>query len=902
MKKTVLTIFIIGLFQFTLLSQTRTVINISAKETTVVSYTDKEVNLTGKSDLHLTSLTCKSALVNSIINLTSENSWLFFDNIRPDLANDSLLKNVYVNGSQAANKTNVRIAVYKQGSVIMAHPNGFKPLTAFSSTNFTGDSAMYILNNMYNGLGTMDNKIRSFKLKRGYMATLGNNSDGTGYSRIFIADKQDIEIAEMNYLLDQTVSFIRVFPWEFVSKKGWAGSNYNEYNKVKATWRYDWSAGGSTTNLIEYVPIKQNGGWPGWSEINTKNNITHLLGFNEPDRPDQSNLTVAQALAAWPEFMKSGLRVGTPATSSPNAWLYEFVDSCKARNYRLDFLAVHCYWGGKSAQNWYNDLKYVHTRTGLPIWITEWNNGANWTTETWPTTDMSLSTANAAKQLNDIKGILQVLDTASFIERYSIYNWVQDCRAMVLADTLTPAGKYYAADKPGFAFNKNKEVIPTYKLNKNPTLTISYGTSSVALNVKDANGDYFRGFLLEKKIADGVFAEVINSDSWTVKSGSDTLDLSKGAVKYRAKVKLADGSISNYTPETGMDITSGGSIAQFGKIDVTNVDWNSVFFKKAYDDIPSVVLGAPSNNNTTALISPRVKFVSKTSRFQVQASPWSYQGITALGKDESIPYLTLLPGTYDFGGVKALAARATANGNWTTITFSTPFETVPVVFANQLIAGTTYATSLRIKDVTTTGFKIRITKEAAITSTPGTETISYIAITPGTGKMDGYEFKVGNTASNFIGTTAKLISYGDTIPDPVFVSQMQTCNDDTTATLRTYLVYDKGAYVFKQREKSLSSLSTAFEGVGWIVINPVNVIQGVNTPQENTFSVYPNPVKDLLYFSESLPGTQISVYNLSGVLLKTFRDFGNQISVEDLQPGCYLLKAGQNKITRFIKL
>lgn len=129
-------------------------------------------------------------------------------------------------------------------------------------------------------------------------------------------------------------------------------------------------------------------------------------------------------------------------------------------NYRVDFVALHCYWGGKSPQNWYNDLKYIHERTGRPLWITEWNNGANWTTEWWPDASKAYTDANARKQLNDLKGILQVLDTASFVERYFIYDWVQDCRAMVLNGQLTLAGAYYSANKSQIAYNGNREVVP----------------------------------------------------------------------------------------------------------------------------------------------------------------------------------------------------------------------------------------------------------------------------------------------------------------------------------------------------------------------------------------------------------------------------------------------------------
>ncbi len=904
----------------------RTVVEITARETTVSNYVDREIIINGKSDLKITSATCLAALNNSIIRLNSEDSWIIFENLRPTAVVDSLLRFVFVNNAAAVNRTNVRVAIYAHGTVVMPHTSQIRPLSVWTNRNFTGSTATYPLFTYHNGLGAMDNKIRSFKLKRGYMATLANNADGSGYSRVFIADKEDIEFSELTFLLDETVSFIRVFPWEYVTKKGWCGSGSGggtDTERLKGTWWYSWSADQNSSLNQEYVPIKQNLGWPGWSEINSKQNVSHLLGFNEPDRPDQSNMTVAQALAMWPEYMKSGLRIGTPATASPNAWLYEFVDSCKARNWRIDFLAVHCYWGGKSPQNWYNDLRYVHQRTGLPIWITEWNNGANWTTENWPTTDRSLSPANAAKQLNDLRAIMNVLDTASFIERYSIYNWVQDARALILSgdfrvtanastgrnDTvflqngLTPAGVLYMNNKSRMAFDRRYEVIPTWRLLRNPGLTLSYGTNTVAVNVNDQNGDFFRGFILEKKVGNGNFAVILDSNDRNLRTFSDVLDITGGPVKYRVRTKLVDGTLSNYSPEVGMDITNGDNNMQFGKLNLSSTEWSSVFFNQPFDEIPSIVLGAPTNNNLNALISPRVRFVSRTTRFQIQASTWSYLNMNAFSKDEFIPYLLMKSGEQQLGNVKVFSGRSTANANWTTVTFPTAFDVTPVVFVNQLIAATTYATVVRIRNVTNTGFQVKIFKEEGITSIPGTETISYIAITPGKGHIGGRKFVVGRTADNFVTTSARQILFGDTIPNPVFIAQMQTCNDEVTATLRSFHEFERGAFVFKQRERSVSSTTPATEAAGWIVIDPVSVIQSVEQIREPVLSFTPNPVTERIILHHMIPsGEKIDIYSFSGVLIKSVFTNGNSVDVRDLPSGYYLIKARSFSPAKFIKL
>lgn len=886
---------------------TRTAVVVNNEKVTVSDYIDKDVTVSGKSELHISGT--GTLLSNTEINLVSMDAWLFFDNLRPQFVVDNLLAKVKVNGQAAVNKTNCRVAIYTNGTVVMPYPSTIKPLEVFSGQNFTGESNTYDVHTYYRGLAGMENKIRSFRLKRGYMATLANNTDGTGYSRVFIADAADLEVPVISSLLDKTVSFIRVLPWEYVTKKGWCGTGSGggpDAEMVNGTWWYSWSADQNSRTNQEYVPIKQNLGWPGWTEINNKQNVSHLLGFNEPNRPDQSNMTVAQALAAWPEYLKSGLRLGSPSPSDPfgsnGAWLYEFLDSCKARNYRVDYIAIHCYWA-KSPQSWYNDLKYVHERTGLPIWITEWNNGANWTNETWPTADRSYSDANATKQLNDLKGILNVLDTASFVERYSIYNWVQDARAMILNGSLTKAGQYYKDNKSVMAFNRKKEVIPTYTF-RNPSLGISFGSQSMTVTITDPNGDYYNGNIIEKKVGNGDFVVVNDVSETTLKTFNQPIDLvNESKVRYRARVRYNDGTLSAYTNEVGLDVTQGDE-QQYGNLSYGNVSWNSVFFKKPYTAVPAIILGSPTNQNSGVLMTPRARMVSFTSRFNVQLAPWAYQNTTSLSREEKVPYFITPFGNFDFGGLKAEANRVQVDGVWTPVTFATPFETVPVVFVSPLNSSTTHPLTARVRNVTTTGFELKLQKESAIKTSISKESVAYLAVTQGTGTVNDQKLIVGKTADNVIKTTGYTkIDFGATIEDPVFIAQMQTCNDDTvTAVIRTLSISTSFANITKQRERSTGVTVAGNETAGWMVLEPVKTSLTKHSAQAR-LGFYPNPVKDVLYLTRNISeGESFEIFNMYGVLQKLVHTAGNTIDVSDLAPGTYLIrseKSGNNKFMKF---
>ncbi|WP_295122520.1 glycosyl hydrolase [uncultured Chitinophaga sp.] len=494
----------------TLVTGTRQTVNLTGSAQYLIPAFNTDYVVAGKTDVHFTGE--GSPFVNSTITLNSNDSWLFFDNVKPSLITANWLSSVKINGAAAVVNSNVRLSPYKNGTVVI--PNGnqtsLAALQVYSQQNLSGTSATYPIE-VYNSLGALDNKIRSFKLKRGYMATFGNNPDGTGYSRVFIASDSDLVVNTMPQGLDTTVSFVRVLKWNWVSKKGKAGGG-TPVNLTNSTWYYDWNIGGSTAADYEYAAIRQTQYWPGWGDINSKSNISHLLGFNEPDRPDQANMSVETAIAQWPELMKSGLRVGSPAPSNPPAWLDKFMAKADSLNYRVDYVAIHCYWGGITPQTWYNRLKAIYDQFKRPIWITEWNNGANWTTETWPTEQ----NAQFQKQLEDLKGILNVLDTASFVERYAIYDWVENKRALVLADTLTPAGKYYAASKSDFAFNRSKEYIHAWKLTA-PTIFSSIKSTDyfkTTISWTDINGELGSKYILERKI-DGRDADFVLLQQYT---------------------------------------------------------------------------------------------------------------------------------------------------------------------------------------------------------------------------------------------------------------------------------------------------------------------------------------------------------------------------------------------------
>ena len=392
---------------------------------------DTNVQIESESEFHLTRDTYPA--INCKFNLSSEDSWLFFDHMRPSAVAEEYLPFILVGGKPAVLNENVRVVQYGPGSVILPYSPDDRPLEIFAGRYSEASERLsqYTVHNPADcAVGA---EIGSFILKRGYMATFAENPDGTGRSKVFIAQDSDLNVPN----LGTSIQFIRVFPWRWTAKKGGA----NLTGGLNLSWWYNWNISASSSLDMEYVAIKQKRWWPGLDQDWRALGVTHLLGFNEPDRPDQANMSVDDAISGWPELLKTGLRLGSPAVSDGGlGWLYEFMDKANEKGYRVDFVAVHYYrssgGGGKgAAKQFHGVLKDIHERTGKPIWITEWNNGANWTSGADPTFE---------EQAEAVDAMIEMLEETEFVERYAIYNWVEDCRRVQWNDgSLTEAGKVY---------------------------------------------------------------------------------------------------------------------------------------------------------------------------------------------------------------------------------------------------------------------------------------------------------------------------------------------------------------------------------------------------------------------------------------------------------------------------
>jgi len=127
-------------------------------------------------------------------------------------------------------------------------------------------------------------------------------------------------------------------------------------NSGKVSWAYNWwsSPSGKMPSGIEYVTMlwgeKAFGTWDSDVKAALASGTTHILGFNEPDEPSQSDLTPDAAVPYFKKYITpygGQAKLGSPGvTNGANGmgldWLTSFLSICDG-SCGVSFLAIHWY-------------------------------------------------------------------------------------------------------------------------------------------------------------------------------------------------------------------------------------------------------------------------------------------------------------------------------------------------------------------------------------------------------------------------------------------------------------------------------------------------------------------------------------------------------------------------------
>ena len=531
----------------------------AANQKTTVAQVTSSVTLTDDVDYIISSATPFGD--NGVVDISNtEHAVLILAAVKPSAAINLLSKHVLVAGQRAVYNTNCQVKLYNRGCIIMPYGNSFKPLTVYSEPNFEGESCNdFGLEHTGGYMNTLtdaklNNKIRSFKLKRGYMVTFANGKGGRGYSRCFIAADADLEVANMPAVLDRSISSYRVFKWYDAGKKNLASAaGYAAaLSALNVQSTYDWGEGNSSLLPdYEWVPNHIYEDWPSSSAIGSTTQSPHSKTNNEPfNSSDDHPQDLKTILNNWENMMRTGMRLCSPASHDGALGLHhDFLDSIDARGWRCDIIDLHCYW---NEWNFSNQIKSQWVdRHHRPVWISEWIWGSSWGNngifEVAKTKDErdNPSTAHLNKNKEIVENICNALNSFDYIERYYYWNSEANCSKLYYDNKLTPAGEMYAALDAGLGYNGKYDYAPKVVKQRDPAnFTLEYDNKSKVATLKwhDYNGEMNGGIYIERRTSTTTLWEVIADVPMQEDAADYTFEDTNARIGYQYRVLVVDGN------------------------------------------------------------------------------------------------------------------------------------------------------------------------------------------------------------------------------------------------------------------------------------------------------------------------------------------------------------------------
>lgn len=254
--------------------------------------------------------------------------------------------------------------------------------------------------------------------------------------------------------------------------------------------------------------------------------------------------------------------------------------------------------------------------------------------------------------------------------------------------------------------------------------------------------------------------------------------------------------------------------------------WNSVTFTRTFATRPVVVMGPSTQANAEAAVI-RVRNVTTTG-FQYQIDEWD--SLDGVHPAETVQFFALTEGTHVFGAQRWQVGRTSAVNRVPVSISLAGFTSTPVILgqvettANS--AGVTgkgaKALKTRIGSVSTSGFQVRVETQEADTGTLSNEGIGYMAVSTGTGYLDGKILSAVRTSAAVTGSLA-TVAFPNTRSNPVLIAQAQSLNETNPGELKMASLTSTGVQLRFQEETSADAETTHLaEDLGYIVLGDMS--------------------------------------------------------------------------------
>ncbi|MGK7958520.1 MAG: S8 family serine peptidase [Crocosphaera sp.] len=200
---------------------------------------------------------------------------------------------------------------------------------------------------------------------------------------------------------------------------------------------------------------------------------------------------------------------------------------------------------------------------------------------------------------------------------------------------------------------------------------------------------------------------------------------------------------------------------------------------------------------------------------------------------ESFSFLVFEQGVWELADgtiieVGNINTNATTRSDWQNITFTHDFTDAPVVLTQVQTQNDATFVRTRQKNTTENGFQVALEEEETYLHTGhGSETIAWLAISPGQGNWDGNTFIAGNTGDR-VTHKWRTLNFGNTFKDaPKFLGNIATYDGADSSGLRYQKLTNRRVQVMIEEDTSKDNETKhTTENVNFLAIEATGTLTG----------------------------------------------------------------------------
>ena len=188
--------------------------------------------------------------------------------------------------------------------------------------------------------------------------------------------------------------------------------------------------------------------------------IKRLLGYNEPDKVNQSNLAVNDAVQGWSVLEETGLSLVSPsAAKAHESWMLEFMSAADDRCARVDWIGVHWY-GGVNPENFKQYVTSIYELYNhRPIFLSEFAPAD------FAATTPADNRFSRQQVLSFMQDVIPWMEATEWVVGYAWFAFEIDSpqgatSALFFADgSMTELGEYYTSVSNSNPFGNQSIVV-----------------------------------------------------------------------------------------------------------------------------------------------------------------------------------------------------------------------------------------------------------------------------------------------------------------------------------------------------------------------------------------------------------------------------------------------------------